>query len=71
MLAEAHSPPTSLFELTEQGLREEHAACVERIGCMAADPMRQGEIQAYLQRIESINKALIRLAGLQEPGAIG
>ena len=62
MYAQAAPCPT-IFELAIQGLKEEHAACVQRIGCMASDPDRQTEVQAYLTRIDNINQALIRLAG--------
>ncbi len=53
----------SVIELAVQGLKEEHAACVKRIGHMAADPQSLTEVQGYLLRIENINQALVRLAG--------
>lgn len=53
----------SVIDLAIQGLKEEHAACVQRIGQMAANPACQPEVQGYLLRIENINQALIRLAG--------
>jgi hypothetical protein len=62
MLSEESENPT-ILELAIRGLKEEHAACVKRIGCMAADPERRTEIEGYLSRIENINQALIRLAG--------
>ena len=53
----------SVFDLAIQGLREEHAACVQRISCMAAQPESVEAVQGYLVRIENINQALVRLAG--------
>jgi hypothetical protein len=62
MLGNGSQSPT-LLDLAIQGLKEEHAACVRRIGCMAADPEHRTEVEGYLARIENINQALIRLAG--------
>ena len=62
MLAHHYEMP-SVVDLAIQGLREEHAACVRRLGHMVADPGCQEEVQGYLSRIENINQALIRLAG--------
>ncbi len=53
----------SVFDLAIQGLREEHAACVQRISSMAAQPDSIESVQGYLLRIENINQALVRLAG--------
>ena len=53
----------SVFDLAIQGLREEHAACVQRISSMAAQPGSVEAVQGYLLRIENINQALVRLAG--------
>lgn len=52
----------SVLDLAIQGLKEEHAACVQRIGQMAANPQCQDEVHGYLLRIENINQALVRLA---------
>lgn len=62
MLASA-AENRSVIDLAIQGLKEEHAACVQRIGQMAANPQCQSEVQGYLLRIENINQALVRLAG--------
>lgn len=61
MFAHALEMP-SVLELAIRGLKEEHAACVRRIGSMASNPDRQPEVQGYLARIENINQAMIRLA---------
>ena len=53
----------SVFDLAIQGLREEHAACVQRISSMASEPGSVEAVQGYLLRIENINQALVRLAG--------
>ena len=53
----------SIYDLAIQGLRQEHAACVQRISCMAAQPESVEAVQGYLLRIENINQALVRLAG--------
>lgn len=58
-----HHQAHSIFDLAIQGLREEHAACVQRISCMAAEPGSIEAVQGYLLRIENINQALVRLAG--------
>ena len=58
-----HTDTRSVVDLAIQGLREEHAACVQRLGCMVADPDHQEEVLGYLARIENINQALVRLAG--------
>lgn len=62
MLAHQHAESWTFIELTIQGLKEEHAACVRRIGSMASNPDAQAEVHAYLLRIENINQALVRLA---------
>lgn len=52
----------TVYELAIRGLKEEHAACVARIGQVAANPDHRQEVEGYLLRIENINQALVRLA---------
>lgn len=54
---------TTIFDLAIRGLKEEHAACVARLGCVMSDPGREDEVKGYLLRIENINQAIVRLAG--------
>lgn len=54
--------PTTPFEIAVEGLQEERLSCVRRLEAALLAESGNGEIETYLQRIESINNALIRLA---------
>lgn len=53
---------TSAFETALEGLQEERRFCVRRLEAALLAENGEGDIEAYLQRIDSINHELIRLA---------
>jgi hypothetical protein len=55
--------PGSAIELTLEGLQEERQCCVRQLEAALRAHDTEGEIEACLRRIDSINSALIWLAG--------
>jgi hypothetical protein len=57
------TPACSAVDLALESLQEERAACVARLRKALDDAEHQAEVSGYLRRIDSINAALVRLAG--------